>query len=155
MTTVKHVDFAYTRGMDDSEIEDRLRTTETGVLSLCSEGDAYAIPLAHYYDGENLYFRIGETEGSEKREFMRSPGDARYVLYGTEATDDPRELDSWSVLVTGRLAELDESGYDRFDTAEINRRFSPIRVFDEDIEDVEITILKFVVDTITGRATPS
>lgn len=150
---MEHVEYAYTRGMDDAEIEERLRTAETGVLALSGDGDAYAIPLAHYYDGEGLYFRLGSTEGSTKREFRETTETACYVLYGTEPTDDPRELESWSIVVTGQLVDLPETEHGRFDTAEINRRFSPIRVFDEAIEDIDITIAELDIDTVTGRRT--
>lgn len=152
---MQHVEYAYTSGMDSPEIEDRLRTAQTGVLALADDGDAYAIPLAHYYDGEGLYFRFGITEGSRKQEFWETTETACYVLYGAEPTDDPRGLDSWSITVTGQLVELPETEHDRFDTAEINRHFTPIRVFDEAIEDIEITVVEFEIDTITGRVTPS
>ena len=151
---MEHIEYAYTHGMDDAEVEERLETAETGVLALADGNDAYAVPLAHYYDGERIYFRMGSTEGSTKREFRETTETACYVLYGTEPTDDPRELDSWSVLVTGRLRELPDSERDRFDTAEINRRFSPIRVFDEAIDEIEITIVELEVETVTGRTTP-
>jgi len=80
---------------------------------------------------------------------------ACYVLYGAEPTDDPRGLDSWSIIVTGQLVEVPETERERFDTAEINRHFSPIRVFDEAIEDIDITVVKLDIDTITGRHTPA
>ncbi|MGQ4555427.1 pyridoxamine 5'-phosphate oxidase family protein [Halobellus sp. GM3] len=151
---MKHVDYAYTLGMDDDDVEERLRGVETGVLALARDGESYAIPLAHYYDGESLYFRLGVTEGSRKREFLRSTGTATYVLYEAEATSDPQEIDTWSVLVTGRLVELPASERDRFDTAEINSRFSPIRVFDEAIDEIEIVIYELEIDSVTGRKTP-
>jgi nitroimidazol reductase NimA-like FMN-containing flavoprotein (pyridoxamine 5'-phosphate oxidase superfamily) len=125
---MKHVEYAYTSGMDDSKIEDRLQTAETGVLALAGDDDAYAVPLAHYYDGDSLY--------------------------GAEPTDDPRGLDSWSIVVTGQLVELPETERERFDTADINRHFSPIRVFDEAIEDIEIAVVGLDIDTIIGRYTP-
>ncbi|MFW5938490.1 MAG: pyridoxamine 5'-phosphate oxidase family protein [Halanaeroarchaeum sp.] len=149
-----HVEYAYTHGMDDGETTERLRTTETGVLSLARDGDAYALPLAHYYDGERLYFRLGLTEGSTMRAFWETTETACYVVYGTESTDDPQEIESWSVVVTGRLAELSGTERERFDTADINRHFTPIRVFDEAIEDVEIVVAELEIDTITGRTTP-
>lgn len=123
------------------------------VCSLSKNDDAYAIPVAHFYDGENLYFRLGSTDGSTKRAFLTTTETACYVLYGTEPTADPNELESWSVVVTGRLSEVAETEHDRFDTAAINRRFSPIRVFDEPIDDIEITIVELEVDTVTGRST--
>ncbi|MFB6080281.1 MAG: pyridoxamine 5'-phosphate oxidase family protein [Haloferacaceae archaeon] len=151
---MENIEFAYTHGMDDAEVEERLRTAETGVLALADGNDAYAVPLAHYYDGERIYFRLGSTEGSKKRAFWETTGTACYVLYETDPTDDPHELDSWSVVVTGHLTELPESEHGRFDTAEINRRFTPIRVFDEAIDEIEITIVELDVETVTGRTTP-
>ena len=151
---MEHIEYAYTRGMDDDEIEERLRTSETGVLSLSKESDAYAIPLAHYYDGEGLYFRLGVTDGSRKQEFLETTEMVCYVLYGAEPTDEPQEIDSWSIIVTGQFVELPGAEYERFDTAEINRCFTPIRVFDEAIEDIEIVIVELDIETITGRITP-
>jgi len=40
VTPMEHVEYAYTSGMDDSEIEERLQTAETGVLALSGDGDA-------------------------------------------------------------------------------------------------------------------
>lgn len=152
---MKHIEYAYTTGMDDSQIEAKLTMAGTGVLALSGDGDAYAIPLAHYYDGDSLYFRLGLTEGSTKRELWETTETACYVLYDAEPTDNPRGLDSWSIVVTGPLVELSEAEHEQFDTAEINRHFSPIRVFDEAIEDIEIAIVKLAIETITGRHTPS
>lgn len=150
---MKHIEYADTYGMNDEAIDERLQTTETGVLSLARDDDAYAIPLAHYYDGERLYFRLGVTEGSTKQAFWESTDTACYCLYGADPTDDPHGLDSWSIIITGELVELPEEDHDRFDTAEINRKFAPIRVFGEAIEEIEVTILELTVDTITGRRT--
>ncbi len=151
---MKHIEYAYTVGMGDDEIEERLRTSGTGVLSLSKESDAYAIPVAHHYDGKSLYFRLGVTGGSRKREFLETTETACYVLYGADPTDEPQGLDSWSIIVTGQLAEVPETEYERFNTAEINRHFSPIRVFDEAIEEIDISIVELDIDTIAGRTTP-
>lgn len=151
---MEHIEYAYTHGMDESEITERLQSTGTGVLSLADEGDAYGIPLAHYYDGDDLYFRLGMTADSHKRELVERGGTVSYVVYGTAETDEARELDSWSIVLTGTLTRIPESEHDRFDTAEINRQFSPIRVFDEAIEDVDIVILRLDAESVTGRQTP-
>jgi nitroimidazol reductase NimA-like FMN-containing flavoprotein (pyridoxamine 5'-phosphate oxidase superfamily) len=148
-----NVEYAYTSGMSEEEVEARLAAATTGVLALCDDGDSRAIPLAHYYDGEHLYFRLGKTEGSEKWEAMQSPGVVTYVVYGTVPTEGPEEFDSWSIHVTGRLRELPEAEHGRFDTAEINEEFAPIRVFDEAIEDIDIAIVELTVETIAGRTT--
>lgn len=148
---MEHVDYAFTTGMSDDDIEQRLESTQTGVLALCADGEGRAIPLAHYYDGAHLYFRLGKTEGSEKWTALDQTETATYVVYDTEPTDDPDELESWSVHITGSLRELSEA--DRFDTAEINRRFAPIRVFDEPIDAIDIAIVELAIETMTGRTT--
>ena len=150
---MEHVEYAYTTGMSEAAIEERLQTADTGVLALCADGTSRAIPLAHYYDGEGLYFRLGKTDGSEKWAALDQTETATYVVYGTEPTDDPNELESWSVHITGKPRELPDTEHERFDTAEINRRFSPIRVFDESIDDIEIAIVELDIDSMTGRAT--
>lgn len=152
---MEHIEYAYTSGMDDSEIKERLQTTQTGVLALSDDGDAYAIPIAHYYDGDGLYFRLGATQRSTKQAFWETTKTACYALYGAEPTGDPRGLDSWSIIITGPLVELSEGERERFDTAEINRHFSPIRVFDESIDEIDITIVELAIETITGRHTPT
>ncbi|MFD1647863.1 pyridoxamine 5'-phosphate oxidase family protein [Haloarchaeobius litoreus] len=150
---MEHIEYAYTHGMDDEEITERLRAKGTGVLSLADDGDAYGIPLAHYYDGEDLYFRLGMTEDSRKRELLDGGGIVSYVVYGAEETEDPRSIDSWSIVAEGTLTRIPESDHDSFDTAEINRHFSPIRVFDEDIEEIDIVIVRLDADSMTGRRT--
>ena len=150
---MKHIEYTFTTGMDDSAVDDHLRTAESGVLTLCGDGEPHAVPLVHYYDGERLYFRLGITEGSRKQELWEQTETACYVLHGTEPTDDPRAIDSWSIVVNGPLVEVPDSEHERFDTAEINRRFSPIRVFDEAIEEIQVLILALEIDTITGRVT--
>lgn len=150
---MEHAEFAYTAGMTDSEVATYLERADTGVLALARDDDAYAVPLAHYYDDDRLYFRVGKRAGSTKWTYVESTATARYVLYGTEATDDPDEIESWSVVVAGRLRELTGSDRDRFDTAAINRHFAPVRVFDEAIEDVEIAMLELEIDDVTGRRT--
>lgn len=152
---MEQIEFAYTRGMDEPTVEERLDETETGVLALSDDGDAYALPLAHYYDGDKLYFRLGITEGSDKQEFLETTETATYLLYDTRTTDTSRDLDSWSIIVTGTLRALPEERRTEFDAAEINRRFSPIRVFDEDIDEVDVRIFEFEIETITGRTTAS
>ncbi|WP_144900984.1 pyridoxamine 5'-phosphate oxidase family protein [Halobellus captivus] len=150
---MEHIEFAYTCGMDDETVRERLETTETGVLALSKGNDSYAIPLAHYYDGEALYFRLGVTEESRKRAFLDATETATFVLYDTEPTADPQEIDSWSIIIDGGLSEIPNAEHDRFDTAEINRQFSPIRVFGEEIDEIEIRIFELEIESIAGRET--
>lgn len=152
---MEHETFAYTIGMEQNEIEERLRSTKTGVLALANDSDAYAVPLAHHYDGEVLYFRLGEKAKGRKDAFLENTRVASYVVYGTEETENATELESWSIIATGSVHELSESERDQFGPERINRWFAPLRVFGESIPELEITITKFEIDTIVGRRTPS
>jgi nitroimidazol reductase NimA-like FMN-containing flavoprotein (pyridoxamine 5'-phosphate oxidase superfamily) len=151
---MEHIEYAYTHGMDDEEIAERLTSAETGVLSMADGGEPYGIPLAHYYDGEDIYFRMGMTESSHKQEVLDHGASVCYVVYGAEETDEARGIDSWSVVLRGTLERIPESDHDRFDTAEINRQFTPIRVFDEDISEIDIRIFRLDAESVTGRSTP-
>jgi nitroimidazol reductase NimA-like FMN-containing flavoprotein (pyridoxamine 5'-phosphate oxidase superfamily) len=138
--TMDHVEYTHTRGLDTTEVEEKLRTTETGVLALTDGTEAYAIPLSHYYDGQHLYFRLSLTADSKKARFIETTKTASYLLYGTEPTDSAQEIASWSVHISGTLRDVPEERYETFDTVEINRRFAPIRVFDEEIDEIEIAL---------------
>ncbi len=148
---MKHESFAYTRGMDEQEITDLLAETRTGVLALADGNEAYAIPIAHAIVSDELILRLGITETSEKRRFLDTTRTACYVVYDTQETGSPTELESRSVLLTGTLERVTDTDYD---AASINRRFPPIRVFSEDIESVEIEMYRFAVETRLGRITP-
>lgn len=145
---MEHVEFTYTAGMDEESVRARLRAAETGVLALADGSDAYAIPMAfHYDDGDSILLRVGRFPGSEKIAYIEATGRACFVVYEYES---PRE--SWSVLLTGTLHPV-SLGDDRFDEAEINRRFPDLRVFDEDIAELEIELYELRIDTVTGRET--
>jgi hypothetical protein len=142
-----HIQFVYTFGMDESEVEERLRSEAAGVLSLADDGTGYGVPVHHYYDGESLYFRLGDDDHSKKLSFVETTAKASFVLFGVE------EPESWSVLVTGTLRELSEEEREAFDAATINDRFGPFRVFDEPIDDVELAMFEMEMESVTGRRT--
>lgn len=148
-----NVDYAYTSGMDDDAVEQRLRAGGTGVLALAKDSDAYAVPVAHYYEDDTLYFRLSKTDDSRKWEYLDTTETATYVVYGTEPSADADDIESWSVHVTGPVRRLSAEDRERFDTAAINRHFTPIRVFDEAIDDVAVEVVALDVETVTGRRT--
>lgn len=145
---MEHVEFTYTAGMEREEAEECLRESETGVLSLAEGGEAYGIPLAHHYEGgDSVVFRLGVDDTSEKVAFIESTDRASYVVYGY---DSPER--SWSVIVRGPIHPI-SSGGERFDVAEINRQYPDIRIFDEDVAELEIRLYELRVESITGRKT--
>lgn len=148
-----HIAYAYTRGMDEATVAERLADAQTGVLGLARGGEAYALPMAHHYEEGALYFRWGATEGSQKMALLPETDRACYVVYAAEPTADARELASWSILASGPIRMVPADVTDRFDAATINEHFAPIRVFDEDIEEMEISIVELEIEWLTGRET--
>ena len=138
-----HVEYVYTAGMDEAEVERRLTEGETGVLALASGSDAYAIPVAFHYDGDRIVFRLGTDDDARKMEYVEATGTASFVHYGVEGPES-----SWSVLVEGQL-ERDAIAYDE---AEVNERFTALRVFDEAVDDLEVELVAMRMERVTGRA---
>ncbi|SFR63242.1 pyridoxamine 5'-phosphate oxidase family protein [Halogeometricum limi] len=145
---MRDIEYVYTLGMDEDEVDERLREEAAGVLSLADGGTAYAVPVSHYYDGESLFFRFGDDDHSEKLAFAESTTEASFVVFGVE----DRGV-SWSIVATGTLREFPDYEREDYDAAELNDRFGPIRVFDETVEDVEIRLFELQIATLTGRKT--
>ncbi|MFC7098905.1 pyridoxamine 5'-phosphate oxidase family protein [Halobaculum marinum] len=140
-------DRVYTAGMTDDEVDERLRTSETGVLALARDDDAYAIPLAYHYDGDAIRFRLSDDGHSRKLAFLETTGEASFVVYGY---DGPR--DSWSVLVAGSVRELSPDEAD-VTAAEVDERYAPLRVFDEATEETTLRTYELQIEAVTGRRT--
>lgn len=143
---MKHAEYIYTYGMDEEEIERRLREARNGVLSLADGNDAYAVPISHAYEDDRLYLRLTDEGDSEKLAFVETTGEACFLVYGSESADE-----SWSIMIAGDLRELTGQERDRFDETTINEQFEPIRVFDESIDDVDVRIYELRMREVTGR----
>jgi hypothetical protein len=140
---MEHVDYVYTFGMTDEELDDHLRDGEVGVLALADGGDAYAVPVGYHYDGERLVVRLGDDEDSTKMDYLETTETATLVVYEVES-----ERSSWSVLVRGSLRRL-PAETDR----EINEQFEPFRLFDEAVDDVDAAVYELEMEAVTGRQT--
>lgn len=139
-----NVEYVYTSGMDESDIDDYLRAGEHGVLGLANDNDAYAIPLSYHYDGERFLLRVSEhDDDAEKVLFLDTTETATFVCYGA-STDE-----SWSILVRGPIQRWDEG----VDEATINEWFQPFRLFDERVENIELSIYELRMETVIGRQT--
>ncbi|RLM68016.1 pyridoxamine 5'-phosphate oxidase family protein [Halorubrum sp. Atlit-8R] len=141
---MEHVEYVYTSGMSESDVEARLRSGEHGVLALASDGDAYATPLSYHYDGDRLLLRVSDHDGDdEKGRFLAATDTATFVCYAA-STDE-----SWSVHVRGPVSRSER----RVDEATLNEWFQPFRLFDEAVEDVAFTLYELEMETVIGRAT--
>jgi len=143
---MEHVEYVYTSGLNESDVDARLRTGEHCVLGLADGDDAYADPLSYHYDGDRILLRVSAHDGDdEKGRFIETTDTATFVCY--EASTD----ESWSVHVRGpiRRAERD------VDEATLNEWFQPFRLFDEAVEDVAFDLYELRMETVIGRATAS
>ncbi|MDZ5811460.1 pyridoxamine 5'-phosphate oxidase family protein [Halorubrum sp. AD140] len=139
-----HVEYVYTTGMTESEVNDYLQAGEHGVLGLADDDDAYAIPLSYHYDGERLLLRVSQHDHeSEKGRFLRTTDTATFVCY--EASTD----ESWSIHVRGPIEEWSKN----VDESTLNKWFQPFRLFDETVENVEFSLYELQIETVLGRKT--
>ncbi|EMA14747.1 hypothetical protein BDK61_0561 [Haloarcula quadrata] len=142
--------FAYTEGMPDDIVRDRLGESESGVLALADGDDAYAFPVFHHYEDGSLYFRLGETSGSEKSAYLDATETATYVVTETEQTPDAEAWTGWSIVARGPIAAVPD-GDPAYEAVEINERYAPIRVFDEPTDEMDITLYELSIEELTGR----
>lgn len=136
---MRHVSYTYTVGMDDEEVRERLADSEYGVLSLADGDDAYGVPLSFAYRDGEILLHLGDREDSEKIRYVETTEAASFLVY--EGGDD-----SWSVVARGPLAERDG-----LDDATINELFGSMRIFGEDVADLDHAIYALVPETLTGR----
>jgi len=139
-----HVEYVYTSGMTESDIDDRLRAGEHGVLGLAEDNEAYAIPLSYHYDGSRLLLRVSDhDEESEKSRFLETTETATFVCYEASTKE------SWSIHVRGPV----EKWEDDIDETTLNEWFQPFRVFDEATENVGFSLYDLGMETVIGRET--
>lgn len=143
-----HIDYVFTVGMEEAAVQDRLTDTDTGVLALASDNDAYAFPVAHHYEEGSLYVRLATDGSSTKMDYLEETDTACLTIYDV---DSPTR--SWSIVVTGALRTLSGLERQQFDETTVNESFLQLRVFDEEIEAVDLEIYELMADSIAGRKT--
>jgi nitroimidazol reductase NimA-like FMN-containing flavoprotein (pyridoxamine 5'-phosphate oxidase superfamily) len=144
------VRFAYTRALSETEIEACLRDVGHGVLSLADGDDSYAVPLYHHYEDGTIFFRLGETPGNRKADFIETTETATYVVFEAEETAGPEEEVGWSVIARGPVERVPRS-HPAYDVQYINEQFAPIRIFDEAHDEVELRLYELRPEVLSGR----
>ncbi|WP_336359912.1 pyridoxamine 5'-phosphate oxidase family protein [Haladaptatus sp. ZSTT2] len=145
---IDHIEYTYTHGMTDEDVQEILKDTNTGVLGLSRDGSAYAIPVAFHYDGERFIIRLGRHADSEKMSFIETTASACLTCYDYEPPDT-----SWSIIARGPLRELDADEQEAYPDADINEAFIPLRIFGEAPEEMEPVLFELSVMELTGRRT--
>jgi hypothetical protein len=141
---MEHIEFVYTFGMTEDEMEERLKENRNGVLSLADGGAAYGVPISYHYEDGKLYVRLADHEGSKKMEYVETTTEASFLLY--EYREDGS---SWSIVALGSLEKVGE----QYDATALNEKFPELRVFDESIGDISPEIFEFSITEVTGRQT--
>lgn len=81
--------------MSKTEVEEFLEETGTGVLSLSSQDESYAIPESFGFQDGALYFQLVWDEGSEKMSYIESTKTATLTVFSEEPAQ--------SVIVRGTI----------------------------------------------------
>lgn len=103
--------------MDEQEVEQFLREQGVGVLAVSDRDLPYVIPISFGYDGESrlyfIYLLFGEA--SKKESLSERVERARFLVYSA------RSMYEWrSVILTGKLKEVQEEEWDELQTAMTN-----------------------------------
>lgn len=133
--------------MDSTAIASFLETHHTGVLSLASGDDAYAVPVS-YAVGESvgeLYFRLGFGPGSQKRSYLEATDTATFVVY------DQVEGNWESVVAHGRLETLAAGDADAAVATAVEGLEIPyFQVFDRPVADLDFELVRLNADSVRG-----
>jgi nitroimidazol reductase NimA-like FMN-containing flavoprotein (pyridoxamine 5'-phosphate oxidase superfamily) len=144
---MEHIQYATTTGLSDEEIADLLAAHHVGVLALADDGTAYTVPVDYHYDGGSLIVRLTDDGASRKLDYLETTDTPEFLVYGHGG-----DYESWSILITGDLHELDPGAED-IDAATVNDWFGPVRIFDESVSEVELRFFEMDIERLVGRAT--
>ena len=94
--------------LDDSAIDEVLRETGVGVLSMSADGVPYGVPLSFGYDGDNLYFVfLGATADLRKETYAEQSDEASFTAVDVDPDGAWR-----SVIVSGALDRITPERWD-------------------------------------------
>lgn len=100
--------------MDEQEVEQFLREQGVGVLAVSDRDLPYVIPISFGYDGGSclyfIYLLFGEE--SKKESLSERVEMARFLVYSAQSMYEWR-----SVILTGKLKEVQKEGWDELQTA--------------------------------------
>lgn len=133
--------------MDAVEITDFLQANEAGVLGLAKENTGYAIPVSYTLNdaGPAIYFRLGYTPDSRKRDFIASSDLVTFVVFDETAG-------KWtSVMAQGELSELSTTNLDSSIVQSVKSLEIPFfQVHDRSPTDLEFGIVELTISSLDG-----
>ena len=134
-----------TAKLEQSEIDQLLRESGTGVLALTNGSEAYSIPESFGYDGEALHFQFVFDEDSKKMAFLETTGTASFTVY----TSNPAK----SVIVSGPIERVPETEQTVAATAVAENAEIPTLNTDPEIppQELDLAFYRLVPHDISGR----
>lgn len=134
--------------MSRGEIDTLLSEADVGVLSLARGNSAYSLPMSYGYSPEEdlLCLMIGYAPQSRKREWIDGTETATFVVHRMEKNREAR-----SVVVEGRLVEVQKEDEERAYRALNNASFTVLHETGAAIEDSDHSIHRFEVESVEGR----
>jgi nitroimidazol reductase NimA-like FMN-containing flavoprotein (pyridoxamine 5'-phosphate oxidase superfamily) len=141
--TLESLETAGLAQMDDTAIEDFLRSQRFGILGLPADGAPYLVPISFGYDGDALYFTFIGGPESQKRTLIRASDTATFLV------TDVSSMFNWeSVVLTGTPERVPESEWDEL--ADVLGGVWRPEVFEDALESEDIAIFRFDVEERNG-----
>ena len=145
--------------LSEDEAKEVLRNRPGGILSMCDEGEPYAVPMSYGYHEGDLYFEFGTTEEGRKFDVLKKNPVASLTVY---AFDRSRWGDStanvlssgfaWvSVIATGKVEKVEEPSEEAVESIMEARRPSPANPWGGSIAETDLTVYKMDIEKLSGR----
>lgn len=144
------VDYGDIIAMDENEIDIFLEEQHLGVLSLCSEGEPYGIPLCYVHDEDTdtIYFNFGEHDDSKKIRFIENNPRASFTVYDLSAGTHLR-----SVVISGTMSRVTDDEEHELAQELLLRRncAAPLYFWGVSSKDLEFPYYKLDIEEKHGR----
>lgn len=153
--------------MEDTEMKELsedvarevLKNRPGGVLSMCDDGEPYAVPMSYGYHDGDLYFEFGTTKEGRKFDVLDRNPVASLTVY---AFDRSRWGDStanvlasgfaWvSVIATGEVEKVEEPSEGAVESIMDARRPSPANPWGDSIAETDLIFYRMDIDSLSGR----
>jgi hypothetical protein len=145
--------------LSEDEAREVLKNRPGGILSMCDEGEPYAVPMSYGYHEGDLYFEFGTTEEGRKFEVLQRNPIASLTVY---AFDRSRWGDStanvlssgfaWvSVMATGKVEKVKEPSEEAVESIMEARRPSPANPWGDSIAKTDLIFYKMDIEKLSGR----
>ncbi|MBB6647111.1 pyridoxamine 5'-phosphate oxidase family protein [Halobellus ruber] len=133
--------------LDDSEIDEMLRETGAGVLSMSADGVPYGVPLSFGYDGDRLYFLfVGATADFRKETYAEQSDEVSFTAV------DVGPDGAWrSVIVSGPLDRISPEEWDAAREAMLDNAYRSDLLADHELRE-NPNVWALDVEERSGRA---